>query len=92
MGNRIFIYDFDREDCKFSICLNKTHTAGGLYCLLRSHQESEPVCPDTQVNVLTYLSYIMEAAVLKNILFDFQSDASRPSRNGTGKARVLIVI
>lgn len=47
---------------------------------------------DTQVDVLVYLSSVMEAAVLKNLLFDLQCAVSRPSRDATGKARVLIVI
>lgn len=61
------MYNFDREDCKF-IYLNKMHTALCQLCLLRSRQEPEPVSFDTQVDLLTYLSFVMEATVLKQSL------------------------
>jgi len=86
------MYNFEIEDCKFTIYLKKTHMAWWLCCLLRSQQAPEPVSSDAQVDVLTYLSPIMEAAILKNLLFNFQCAVSRPSRLTTGKARVLIVI
>lgn len=46
-----------------------------------------------QMDVLTsYLSSVMEEVALKNLLFEFHYSVRRPSRDDTGKERVLIVI